>query len=70
MLTTTEAADALGVSGRYLTRLLGAGRLPYRMTGGRQLIPLAAVRAFTAERDRTLHELTRLATAEERLGVR
>jgi len=25
---------------------------------------------LTAERDRTLHELTRLATAEKRLGVR
>lgn len=70
MLTTAEAADALGVSGPYLTRLLSSGRLPYRMTGDQQLIPLPAVRAFKAERDRTLHELNRLATAEERLGVR
>lgn len=70
MLTTTEAADALGVSEPYLTRLLGDGRLPYQETDGQQRIPLAAVGAFTSQRDRTLHELTRLATAEERLGVR
>ena len=70
MFTTGEAADALGVSGRYLTRLLNADRLPYRMAGDAQLIPPAAVRAFKVERDRTLHELNQLATAEERLGVR
>ena len=44
MFTTGEAADALGVSGRYLTRLLNADRLPYRMAGDAQLIPPAAVR--------------------------
>ena len=70
MLTTAEAADALGVSGPYLSRLLDAGRLAYQMTDGQQSIPLAAVRAFKLERDRTLHELARLATVEERLGVR
>ena len=70
MFTTAGAADALGVSGPYLTRLLGAGRLPYRMTGDQPLIPLAAVRAFKVERDRTLHKLNELATAEQRLGVR
>lgn len=70
MLTTAEAADALGVSVPYLTRLLGAGGLPSRVSDGQPLIPLAALRAFKLERDRTLHELARLATAEERLGVR
>ena len=70
MLTTAEAADALGVSLPYLTRLLGACRLPSRVTEGRPLIPLAALRAFKLERDRTLHELAGLATVEERLGVR
>lgn len=70
MLTSTEAADALGVSGPYLARILDAGRLPCRVTGGQELVPLAAVRAFKVERDRRLDELTRLAAAEEGLGVR
>lgn len=70
MITTTEAADALGVSGPYLARLLRAGRLPHRKTDGQQLIPLAAVRTFETESQRALHELTKLATSEERLGMR
>jgi excisionase family DNA binding protein len=37
MLTIAEAADALGVAGPYLARLLDAGRLPYRMSGDQQL---------------------------------
>jgi hypothetical protein len=70
MLTTAEAADAIGVSVPYLTRLFGTGRPPSRVTDGQPLIPLAALRAFKLERDRTLHELSRLAAIEERLGVR
>ncbi len=35
LLTTTGAADVLGVSRPYLTRLFKAGRLPYRETGNR-----------------------------------
>lgn len=70
MLTTTEAADALGVSRPYLTRLLKAGRLPYRMKGNRHMVPLASVHEFKAERDRKLDELSQMAAAEEQLGVR
>lgn len=70
MLTTTEAADFLGVSRPYLTRLLKAGKLPYRKEGNRQLVPLSAVHDFAAHRDRRLEELTALAEAEEDLGVR
>jgi excisionase family DNA binding protein len=65
MLTTTEAADFLGVSRPYLTRLLKAGELPYRKKGNRHLVPLAADRYFKAERNRKLDELARLAASEE-----
>jgi excisionase family DNA binding protein len=70
MLTTTEAADFLGVSRPYLTRLLKAGKLPYRKKGNRHLVPAAAVEAFKAERERKLGELDALAAAEENLGLR
>jgi excisionase family DNA binding protein len=70
MLTTTEAAEFLGVSRPYLTKLLKSGRLPYRKTGNRHLVPAGAVERFRAERDRQLTELDQLAAAEEDLGVR
>jgi excisionase family DNA binding protein len=70
MLTTTEAADFLGVSRPYLTRLLKSGKLPYRKKGNRHLVPADALERFKAERDRRLTELDDLATAEEDLGVR
>lgn len=70
MLTTAEAAVAPGVSVPYPARLLSASRLAYQMTDGQPLIPLAALRAFKLERDRTLHELARLTAVEWRLGVR
>ncbi|HVL98748.1 MAG TPA: helix-turn-helix domain-containing protein [Egibacteraceae bacterium] len=70
MLTTTEAADFLGVSRPYLTRLLKSGKLPYRKKGNRHLVPLTSVEAFKTERDHKLDELTALAAAEEHLGIR
>jgi excisionase family DNA binding protein len=70
MLTTTEAADFLGVSRPYLTRLLKTGKLPYRKKGNRHLVPVAALEAFKIEREGNLEELTALAAAEEDLGVR
>lgn len=70
MLTTTEAAEFLGVSRPYLTRLLKTGKLPYRRNGNRHLVPAAALAAFKAERDRKLDELAALASAEEDLGLR
>ncbi len=70
MLTTTEAADFLGVSRPYLTRLLKTGKLAYRKKGNRHLVPLASVEAFKTERDHKLDELTALAAAEEDLGIR
>jgi excisionase family DNA binding protein len=70
MLTTTEAADFLGVSRPYLTRMLKAGRIPYRKTGNRHLVPAAALREFKTNRDRQLDHLDGLADAEEDLGLR
>lgn len=70
MLTTTEAADFLGVSRPYLTKLLKSGNLPYRKKGNRHLVPARAVERFKAERDRQVTELDKLAAAEEDLGVR
>ena len=69
-LTTTEAADFLGVSRPYLTRLLKAGKIPYRKTGNRHLVPASALREFKANRDRQLGQLDRLAAAEEDMGLR
>lgn len=70
MLTTTEAADFLGVSRPYLTRLLKSGKLPYRKKGNRHLVPAEALEHFKAQRDRQLSELDQLAAAEEDLGLR
>ena len=69
-LTTTEAAEFLGVSRPYLTRLLKAGKIPYRKTGNRHLVPASALREFKTKRDRKLDQLDRLATAEEDMGLR
>jgi excisionase family DNA binding protein len=70
MLTTTEAADFLDVSRPYLTRLLKAGRIPYRKKGNRHLVPASALREFKTRRDWQLDQLDRLADAEEDLGLR
>jgi len=69
-LTTTEAADFLGVSRPYLTRLLKAGKIPYRKTGNRHLVPASALREFKTKRDRQLDQLDRVAKGEEDLGLR
>lgn len=70
LLTTTEAADFLGISRPYLTRLLKTGRLPYTKKGNRHLVPADAVARFKAERDHQLDELDALAAAEADLGLR
>jgi excisionase family DNA binding protein len=70
LLTTTEAADFLGVSRPYLTRLLKTGKLPYRKKGNRHLVPATALARFKEERDRRLNELDTAAAAEADLGLR
>lgn len=70
LLTTTEAADFIGVSRPYLTRLLKSGVIPYTKRGNRHLVALDAVRDFKDERDRKLSVLDDMAAAEEELGIR
>jgi excisionase family DNA binding protein len=67
MLTTTEAADLLGVSRPHVTKLLKSGKLAYRKTGNRHLVPASALQRFKDERDRKRTALEHLAT--HRRGV-
>lgn len=70
MLTTTEAADFLGVSRPHVTKLLKTGQLAYRKKGNRHLVPTSALQRFKAERDRKLDLLAEMAEAEDELGIR
>lgn len=70
MLTTTEAADFLGVSRPHVTKLIKTGQLAYRKKGNRHLVPTSAVQRFKAERDRKLRLLADMAEAEAELGIR
>ncbi len=70
MLTTTEAAEFLGVSRPHLTKLLKTGKLAYRKKGNRHLVPISAIQRFKAERDRKLRALDAIAEAEADLGIR
>lgn len=70
MLTTTEAADFLGVSRPHVTKLLKTGQLAYRKKGNRHLVPTSAVQRFKTERDRKLRLLADMAEAEAELGIR
>ena len=47
-----------------------AGKIPYRKTGNRHLVPAAALREFKVDRDHQLDQLDRLAVAEQDLGLR
>ncbi|MFP5252311.1 MAG: helix-turn-helix domain-containing protein [Actinomycetes bacterium] len=70
MLTTTEAADFLGVSRPHVTKLIKTGQLAYRKKGNRHLVPTSAVQRFKAERDRKLRLLADMAEGEAELGIR
>jgi excisionase family DNA binding protein len=66
-LTTTEAADLLGVSRQYLIRLIDRGDLPHELVGRHRRLRLGDVLAYKSrraiERQKALSELTRLAAA-------
>ena len=63
-ITTTKAAEILNVSRQYLVRLLGEGRIPFRMTGKHRRLRVGDVVVYKARRDRdrkaALRELSRL----------
>jgi excisionase family DNA binding protein len=67
MLTTTEAADLLGVSRQYLTRLLDSGVIPHSFTGRHRRIQLADLLTYQRERNASraalLDAMTREAAA-------
>ena len=63
-LTTTEAAELLGVSRQYLIRLIDRGDLPHELVGRHRRLRLGDVLAYKSrraiERQKALDELTRL----------
>ena len=63
-LSTFEAADLLGVSRQYLTKLLKDGKIPHRMVGSHHRVAIADLveykRGMDATTDTALSQLTRL----------
>jgi excisionase family DNA binding protein len=70
LLSSTEAAAALGVCERTLRRYIASGRIRcHRLPGGHYRIPQDAITEFWAEHDR-LKRAQRSARASARLAVR
>ena len=68
-VTPRQAADILGVSRQYLTRVMDAGYLPFRRVGSHRRIAVGDLLAYQrerAERRAALRELTQLS---EELGL-
>jgi excisionase family DNA binding protein len=69
-LTTTEAANLLGVSRQYLTRLLDRGALPSHRVGTHRRIASADLLAYRRDRrERARAGLDELVRASEDLGL-
>ena len=63
-MTTTQAANLLGISRQYLTRLVDRGELPHAMVGSHRRLKLGDVIAYRTdraiERRRALREMAKL----------
>lgn len=68
-LTTTEAAEVLGVSRPHLTELLKAGVIAHHMVGSHRRVPSVALAVYKAERDRRHAALAELMTVSDDLGL-
>lgn len=68
-LTTTQAAELLGVSRPFLIDLLEQGEMPFHQVGTHRRVRLTDVLAYREERERRFAVLQELAAESEALGL-
>ena len=69
-LTTSEAAEVLNVSHRYLTELLEKGEIPFREKEGRRLMPRKEVLDYKRrQRERAEEAMQKLTDLSQELGL-
>lgn len=68
-LTTSEAAQLLGVSRNFVIRLIDEGKLSAHSVGTHRRVRKVDVVTYLAERDRRLEEVATISYADERLGI-
>ncbi|MBL0888859.1 excisionase family DNA-binding protein [Myceligenerans indicum] len=68
-LTTTQAARALGVSRPHLVELLKNGAIEHHKVGTHRRVPVAALHAYKAERDRRHAALKDLMSLSDEIGL-
>lgn len=68
--TLYQAADVLGVSRPYLSKLLDEGKIPFRCVGAHRRIRVHALNLYQKqEEERQLDVLARLLTQAQELGL-
>lgn len=68
-LTTSQAAEIIGVSPSFLTELLEQGDIPFRRVGAYCRVYLADVLAYGQERERRIGIMESLVAETEELGL-
>jgi excisionase family DNA binding protein len=69
-LTTSEAAEVLNVSRRYLTELLEEGEIPFREKKGRRLMPRKEVLDYKRrQREKAEEAMQKLTDLSQELGL-